>query len=51
MKYVAEFYMKKTHGIAQEIIEAESLEAAAETAEGMNTEYRSLVNVIDELFD
>ena len=51
MRYVAEFYLKKTHAIAQEIIEAESLEAAAETAEGMNTEYRSLVNVIDELFD
>jgi hypothetical protein len=52
MKYVAEFYMKKTHSIAQEIIEAESLEAAAETAEGMTTDYKSLVNVVDDnLFD
>lgn len=52
MRYIAEFYLKRTHGIAQEVIEAESLEAAAETAEGMNTDYRSLVNVVDDgLFD
>jgi hypothetical protein len=33
------------------VAEEPAEEPAAETAEGMNTEYRSLVNVIDELFD
>lgn len=51
MRYIAEFYLKRTHSIAQEVIEAESLEAAAETAEGMSTDSRPLVNVVDELFD
>lgn len=50
MKYVAEFYMTMTKGIAHEVIEAESLDAAAETAEGMNTDYKRLVNV-EDLFD
>ena len=45
MKFVAEFYLKMVQKVDLVVIEAESLEGAADMAEGMVTEYRSLVNV------
>lgn len=45
MKFVAEFYLKMVQKIDVVVIEAESLEGAADTAEGMTNEYRSLMNV------
>ena len=45
MKFVAEFYLLKVKKIAQEIIEAEDVAGAVETAEGMETDYRVFVNI------
>ena len=45
MKFVAEFYLKKVNKITHEFIEAESLEGAADQAEGMTNDYKSLMYV------